>query len=144
MILATVPPKRFDAERKRRHIQQQHLFGRLRCAGQNIGLHRRTQRDNFIGIQLDVRLLAARREMEEIVDQLAHRGNARRAANQHDFINLLGRDAGISSACLHGPTVRLEHRLDQLLEHFARNLALIAIAVGQFDIEAARRARDES
>ena len=88
----------FNAQRKRRHIQQQHFFGRLRCAGQNVGLHRRAQRNHFIGIQFNMRLLAARCEMKQIVDQLAHRGNARRSADQHNFIDLLRREAGILRA----------------------------------------------
>ena len=84
-------------------------------------------------------------EMKEIVDQLAHRGNARRSADQHDFVDLFGRDARIGQRLLARANGAVEHRLDQLLEDVARNLALIAVAVGQLDVEARnifRRQRD--
>ena len=99
--------ERFNAERERRDVEQQHLFGGLRCAGENVGLHGGAERDDFVRIQFDVRLLAARSEMEEIVDELANGGNARGSADQDDFIDLLGRDAGIGESLFAGPTVRL-------------------------------------
>ena len=47
-----------------------------------------------------MRLLAARREMKQIVNQLADCGNARRPADQDNFIDLFGCDAGISQRLL--------------------------------------------
>ena len=78
-------------------------------------------------------------EMEEIVHQLAHRGNSRGAAHQHHFVDLLGRDAGVGQGLLAGTGGARQHRLDQLLEDRAGNLALIAVAVGQLDVEVRRR-----
>ncbi len=79
--------------------------------------------------------LAARAELEEIVDQLANRGNARGAADEHDFVDLFRSDAGIEHGLLAGAGGAIEDRLDELLEDFARNLALVAVAVGQLDVE---------
>ena len=39
-----------DAERKRRHVEQQHVLGGFRTAAQNIGLHGRAERHHFIGV----------------------------------------------------------------------------------------------
>ena len=45
-----------NAERQRRHIEQQHVLGGQRSAAQNVGLHSRAQRHYFIGIQIGMRL----------------------------------------------------------------------------------------
>ena len=128
--------ERFDAERERCHVEQQHLFSGLGGAGENVGLHGRAEGNDFVGIEFDVRLLAACGEMEEIVDQLADGGNARGAADQDDFVDLFGRDAGIGR----GPVCRGRRcgrgRARSTARRLRGNLALIAIAVGQFDVEA--------
>ena len=130
--------------RKRGHVQQQHLPGSLRGTGQNVGLHCRAQRHHFVGIQLDVRLLAARGEMKEIVHESAHCGNPRGPAHQHDFVNLFRRDAGVGESLFAGAGGAIEHRLDEQLEDPARNLALVTVAVGQLDIEVRRRLRGKA
>ena len=48
-----------NPERERRDIEQKHLFGGLRSSGQNVGLDCRAERDHLVGIQLDMRALAA-------------------------------------------------------------------------------------
>ena len=70
-----------DAERERRHVEQQLVLDR---AGQNRRLHRRAQRDHFVRIQLGVRLGA-----EQTFDRRAHQRNARRSAHHHHFVDLL-------------------------------------------------------
>ena len=64
MILRNRSAKSLDAERERRHVEQQHLFGGLGGAGQNVGLHGCAKCDDFIRVQFDVRLLAASSQME--------------------------------------------------------------------------------
>jgi hypothetical protein len=46
----------FDAQRQRRHIEQQHVLRGFGATAKNVGLHRRAQRDDFIGIEFGVRL----------------------------------------------------------------------------------------
>jgi hypothetical protein len=103
-----------DAQRKRRHVEQQQFFGRLGSAGQNVCLHRRAQRDHFVGIELDVRALAACAEVKEIVDELAHGGDARGAADQHHFVDLLGRDARVGEGLLARADGAVQYRLNQI------------------------------
>ena len=98
-------------------------------AGENSGLNGSAERDDFVGIEFGVGLLAARREMEEVIDQAAHRGDARRSADEDDLVNLFWRDAGIGQGLLAGTGSARENWFDQLLEDFARNVALIAVAV---------------
>ena len=76
--------------------------------------------------------------VKELVHQLAHRGNARRPAHQHHFVDLLRRDAGVGQRLFAGAGGALQHRLDQQFEDLARNLALVAVAVGQLDVEVRR------
>ena len=66
---------------------------------------------------------------------MANLRNARRAADQHDFVNLFGLETGVFQRLLAGRDRALDDRLDQLLEAFARDLALIALSAGQLDIE---------
>ena len=62
-----------------------------------------------------------------------------------DFIDLLGLVTGILHRLLHGTDGAIEDRLNELLELFARDLALVAISVGQARYpalsKAARRAQ---
>ena len=107
MILRHGAAQRLNAQRERRHVEQQHLFGRLGCAGQNVRLHRRAQRDHFVGIQFDVRLLAARAQMEELVDQAARTAGMRVEPPTSTTSSICSGVMPASvSACLHGPAVR--------------------------------------
>ena len=77
--------------------------------------------------------------MKKIVHKLAHRGNARGASDEHHFINLLGSDAGVGQRLLARPCRARQYRFDEQLEDLARNLPLVAIAIGQLDVEARHR-----
>ena len=92
---------------------------------ENVGLHRRAQRDHFVGIQVGVR-----RALELLFDQLANQRNARRAADQHGFVDLLRGEAGIFHRLPDRTDGAIDHRLDELLELLARDLALVALAAG--------------
>jgi hypothetical protein len=101
-------------------------------------LHGRTQRYNFIWIQIRVRLA-----VKEFFDQSADLGNARGSADEHNFVNLLGLEACIFQSLLAGTDRAVDDGLDQLLELFTRNLSQIALATGQFDVELDRGLRRE-
>ena len=70
-----------DAERERRHVEQQLV---LHGARQNRRLHGGAERDHFVRIQLGVRLGA-----EQVFDRRAHQRNARRSAHHHHFVDLI-------------------------------------------------------
>ena len=75
MSTLTMPPERLDAERQRRHVQQQHVGD---AAGQDLGLHRRAQRDHLVGVEL-----AVGRPAEQLLHPPPHRaapGSSRRRA----------------------------------------------------------------
>ena len=88
-------------------------------------MHGRAQRDDFVGIQIGVRLA-----VEQIFHERANLRDARRAADQHDFVNLLGLEAGVFQSLLAGTDGAVDDRLDQLLELLARDLAPVAFAAG--------------
>ena len=46
------PSQRLNAERQRRHIEQQHFLGSFGTACQDVRLHGRAQRNHFVGIQV--------------------------------------------------------------------------------------------
>ncbi len=78
---------RLDAERQRRHVEQQHLA----VAGdQDVGLHGGAERDDLVGVQL-----AVRRPAEQLADQPADERDARRAADQHDLVDLRRLEPGV-------------------------------------------------
>ena len=96
----------FDAERERRYVEQQHG---LDAGIENVGLHRRAERDDFIGIQL-----AVRRAAEIIADGFADQRNARRAADQHDFVHVFCGELGVGQRLAH----RLHRAGDDWLDEF--------------------------
>ena len=53
--------QRFNAERERRHVEQQHFLRGFGCAGENVGLHGGAKSHHFVGIEFGVRLLARAR-----------------------------------------------------------------------------------
>ena len=53
--------------------------------GEQVGLHRRAERDDLIGIDVGERLLP-----EELCDVRAHGRDARRAADEDDAVELRG------------------------------------------------------
>ena len=104
--------ERLDAERQRRHVEQQQV---LDLAGQHAGLDRGADGDDFVGIDALVRLLA-----EQLLDDLLHPRDARRAADEHDLVDLARVDAGVGERLLaSGPTVRCS-RSSTSCSNFAR------------------------
>ena len=69
-----------DAERERRHVEQQHVFD---VALQHTGLDRRADRDHLVGVNAFVRLLP-----EQLLDDLLHPRHAGHAADQDHLIDL--------------------------------------------------------
>ena len=74
---------------------------------------------DFVGVDALVRLLA-----EELLDDLLHLRNARRTADQHDFVDLRRVDAGIGKRLLGRADRLLQQVVDELLELRARQLHL--------------------
>ena len=99
----------FDAERQRRDVEQQHV---LHFAGQHAALDRRADGHDFVRIDALVRLLA-----EHLLDEFLHLGDARRTADEHDFVDLAWAPAWRPSApASTGPRQRSIRVIDQLLE----------------------------
>ena len=79
--------ERLDAERQRHHVEQQHVAA---AAGEDVGLDGGAQGDDFVRVQVGVR-----RAAEELADALANVRDARRAADEHDLVDLRGRELGV-------------------------------------------------
>ncbi|EAR53005.1 putative NAD-specific glutamate dehydrogenase encoded in antisense gene pair with dnaKJ [Oceanicola granulosus HTCC2516] len=94
--------QRLDAERQRRDVEQDHV---LDVALQDTGLDGGAERDDLIGVDALVRLLAE--ELGHFLDDLGHAGHA---ADEDDFVDVGGRQAGILERRLAG----LHRRLDQV------------------------------
>ena len=71
-----------DAERQRRHVEQQHV---LDVAGQHAGLDRGADGDDLIRVDAAVRLLAG-----QLLDLLLDGRHAGHAADHHDVVDLAG------------------------------------------------------
>ncbi len=85
---------RFDPERERRDVEEQHV---AHAALEDIGLNGGAQRDDFVGIQLRVRLAA-----EKFLHRAADERRARGAAHQDDFLDVGRLEPGIGKSLLHG------------------------------------------
>ena len=91
---------RLDAERERRHVEQQHLA----VAGdEDVGLHGGAERDDLVGVQL-----AVRRPAEQLADQAPDERDARRAADQDDLVDLRRLEARVGERL----PARLERAID--------------------------------
>ena len=106
--------ERFDAERQRRHVEQQQV---LHVAREHAGLDRRADRDDFVRVDALVRLLA-----EQLLDDLLHARNARRAADEHHLVDGRWRHAGVLQRLLRRPDGLLQQVLDERLELRPRQL----------------------
>ena len=93
---------------ERGHVEQQHV---LDVALQHAGLDRGAERNDFVRIDALVRLLA-----EQGFDHFLHLGHAAHAADQDDFVDLRGSDAGILERLTAGLDGPLDQVVDQLLE----------------------------
>ena len=64
----------FDAEGERRDVEEEEIVGGgVGCAGEDLGLDGCAKGYDFVGVEIGVGLLAAGRELEEIVDECAGR-----------------------------------------------------------------------
>ena len=97
----------FDAERQRRDVEQQHV---LHFAGEHAALNRRADGHDFVRVHALVRLFA-----EDLLDELLHLGNARRTADEHDFVDLARLQLGVLQ--------RLQHRAAAALDQADRPAA---------------------
>ena len=82
---------------------------------------------------------------EELIGERADRGNAGRAADEDDLIDLVGSDSGVLQCLFAGSGGAIEHGLDERFELRALDLALIFCAAWKFDVEKGgifRRQRD--
>ena len=114
--------ERFDAERQRRHVEQQQI---LDVAREDAALRRRADRHDFIRIDPFVRFLP-----EELAHQLLHLRHARRAADEHDLVDLRRVDARVRQRLLHRRHRPLQQIVDELLELGARQLDLQMLGTG--------------
>mmetsp|Transcript_109647 Transcript_109647/g.340299 ORF Transcript_109647/g.340299 Transcript_109647/m.340299 type:complete len:677 (+) Transcript_109647:253-2283(+) len=123
---------RLDAERERRHIEQQQVLAAL--AAQDPRLHRGAVGDCLVRVDAAVRLLS----VEEVLDQLLDLGDARRAADKHDLVDLVLLQAGVLEDLLHRPERVLEQVVVDLLETCAREgLREVDAVVQGLDLNAA-------
>ena len=81
--------QRLDAERQRRHVEQQHV---LDLALEHAALDGRADGDHFVRVHALVRGL-----VDQLVRGLHHLGHAGHAADQHQLIDLVGGDAGVAA-----------------------------------------------
>ena len=96
-----------DAERQRGHVEQQHV---LDVAGEHAGLDRGADRDDLVGVDAAVRLLA-----RELLDLLLDGRHARHAADEDDVVDL-------RRALVLGVVERLADRGDDALEQVGGQL----------------------
>ena len=84
----------FDAERERRHVEEQHG---LHAAFENVSLHGGAERDYLIGVEFGVR-----RAAEIIADRFADERDARGAADEDDFFDIRGLELRVGHGHLYG------------------------------------------
>src|SRR6266850_1826481 len=118
------PAQRLHAEREWRHVQQQDV---LYFAAEYRALNRRAYRHDFVRVHALVRLFPA----EEVAHQLLHLRNTRRAANEHDFLNVIGRQLGVFQRQFY----RLHRTFQQVIDH------LLEPRAGQFFFHVNRATR---
>src|SRR5262249_38774369 len=79
--------KRFDAQAQRSHVEKQEI---LDLAAEHAGLYGSANRDDFVGINPLVRILA-----KERFDHLLDFGDSGRASHQHYLVDLARLDARV-------------------------------------------------
>ena len=100
--------QRFDAQRQRRHVQQEHV---LYIAAKHAGLNRRANADDFIRVDTLVRLAT-----EEFLDRLLNGRHAGHTAHQDDLGDLGGRQPGVLQGLAAGLNAATDQRLSHLLQ----------------------------
>ncbi len=121
--LVMTAAERLDAERQRRHVEQQHV---LDLARQHAALDRGADGDRLVGVDVLARLLA-----EEVLDRLLHQRHARLAADQDHLGDVGERDARVLDRRAARPDRPRDQLLDQRLE----------LGAGQLDVEVLRARR---
>ena len=101
-----------DPERKRGYVEKQKVFD---LASENAGLHSGAESDHFIGIDAFVGLFA-----EKLLHDLLDLWDTRRAADEHDLVDLGSFEPSIVNGLLAGCDGLLNEIVDQLLELRAR------------------------
>ena len=100
--------QRLDAERQRRHVQQEHVTD---VALQDASLNRRADGHYLVRVDALVRLLA-----EVLLHRLLDFRHARLAADEDDLVHLVGRDTGVRQRLLAGAERVLDEIADELLQ----------------------------
>ena len=99
---------RLDAERQRRHVEQEYV---LHLAAHDAGLDGRADGDDLVRVDALVRLLA-----EQLGHLLLHGGHARHAADEHDVLDVGCGETGVGDHLLRRPDRPLEQLRGQLEE----------------------------
>mmetsp|Transcript_56072 Transcript_56072/g.128737 ORF Transcript_56072/g.128737 Transcript_56072/m.128737 type:complete len:506 (+) Transcript_56072:482-1999(+) len=107
-------PERLDAERERRHVEQQDV---LDVAAQYAALDGGAKGHHLVGVDPLEGVLP-----EEVGDDRLHLGHARHPAHQDHLVHLALRDAGVLEAILARLDGPIDQRLRQALELGAREL----------------------
>ena len=102
-----------DAQRQRRHVQQQHV---LDVAGQDAGLDRGADRHDLVRVDALVRLLAA----EHLLDRLDDGRHARLAADEDDLVDVGRLEAGVLERGLDRTAGPVDEIGDEILQLGAR------------------------
>ncbi|ENO96578.1 NAD-specific glutamate dehydrogenase [Thauera phenylacetica B4P] len=108
------PAHGLEAERERDHVEQQPVVLVGAVAGEHVGLHRRAERDDLVGVEVGQRLLA-----EVVRDRALDVRHAGRTADHHHALDLVRREAGVAQGLAH----RGERLLHQVRGHLGELLA---------------------
>mmetsp|Transcript_95339 Transcript_95339/g.221285 ORF Transcript_95339/g.221285 Transcript_95339/m.221285 type:complete len:214 (-) Transcript_95339:261-902(-) len=138
----------FDAERQRRHVQEQHVAVDALLVAQDSGLDCSSVDNGLFRVDATMRLrvdatmrLLAR---EEVLHELLHPRDPRRAACQHNLIDLVGLHLRVLQHLLHMLQGALEDVLVKCLEQRSRQVRRErGAAVQVFDVDARTQGRAE-
>ena len=131
------PALGLDAETERRDVEEEDV---LHLALQDAGLDGRADRDDLIGVDALVRLLAG-----DALDELLDRRHPRGTTDENDVVKVGGGQTGILDRLFERPAALLDEVLGELLELRAGQLqveVLRAIGGGGNEREVDRRLLD--
>ncbi|MNK62765.1 NAD-specific glutamate dehydrogenase [compost metagenome] len=111
-----------DAQRERGHVEKQHV---LDLTAEDAGLDGGAEGDGLIGVDRLVRLLA-----EELADGVLHRGDAGRAADEDDLVDVGGLEVRVGHGLTGGPHGGLDEIGGHLLELGARERHVEVLGTG--------------
>jgi hypothetical protein len=114
--------QRFEPERQRRHVEQQHV---LDLALEHAALDGRAHGDDFIRVDALVRVLA-----EVLLHELLDLRHARRAADEHHLVDVRRLQPRVGERLAHRAHRPFEEVRGQLLELRARQLQLQVLRAG--------------